>query len=194
MTLRADAVEKRRHIVRTAYRLFRRDGFHATGVDRIIAEAQVAKMTMYRHFPSKEGLIVAVLDWRADRFRGQLDERVDAATTPGEKVAAIFDWHERWFESPEFHGCLFQHALAEFAEPDHAVFEAALRQKRDLRERLRQILSQSLPDNAAEPVATTLFMLIEGATVLAHMGEGKAAIDNARRTAFKVLAMADGLP
>lgn len=194
MTLRADAVEKRRHIVRTAYRLFRRDGFHATGVDRIIAEAQVAKMTMYRHFPSKEGLIVAVLDWRADRFRGQLDERVDAATTPGEKVAAIFDWHERWFESPEFHGCLFQHALAEFVEPDHAVFEAALRQKRDLRERLRQILSQSLPDNAAEPVATTLFMLIEGATVLAHMGEGKAAIDNARRTAFKVLAMADGLP
>lgn len=109
-------------------------------------------------------------------------------------MAAIFDWHERWFESPEFHGCLFQHALAEFAEPDHAVFEAALRQKRDLRERLRQILSQSLPDNAAEPVATTLFMLIEGATVLAHMGEGKAAIDNARRTAFKVLAMADGLP
>jgi AcrR family transcriptional regulator len=55
MSLRADAIEKRRLIVQTAYRLFKRDGFHATGIDKIIAEAEVAKMTMYRHFPSKEG-------------------------------------------------------------------------------------------------------------------------------------------
>ncbi len=51
----AIAVEKRRHIVETAYSLFKRDGFHATGIDKIIAEADVAKMTMYRHFPSKDG-------------------------------------------------------------------------------------------------------------------------------------------
>ena len=53
---------KRQHVVDTAYSLFKRNGYHATGIDRIIAEADIAKMTMYRHFPSKTDLIVAVLD------------------------------------------------------------------------------------------------------------------------------------
>ncbi|TWC76283.1 TetR family transcriptional regulator [Rhizobium sp. SJZ105] len=189
MTLRADAAEKRQHIVETAYRLFKRDGFHATGIDKIIAEAEVAKMTMYRHFPSKDGLIVEVLNWRAERYGRQLDQLAGAAMTPGEKIAAIFDWHERWFDSPEFHGCLFQHALAEFGEPGHAVFEAVARQKQDLQQRLRDIL----PDDRAGHVATTLFMLIEGATVLAHMGQGKTAIVSARRTAADALASAGAL-
>lgn len=190
MSLRADAAEKRQHIVETAYRLFKRDGFHATGIDRIIAEAEVAKMTMYRHFPSKDGLIAEVLSWRAERFKRQLDQLAGAAMTPHEKITAIFDWHERWFDRPDFHGCLFQHALAEFGEPTHAAFEAVARQKDDLQQRLRDILAQSLPEDRAGHVATTLLMLIEGATVLAHMGQGKAAIANARRTATDVLASA----
>jgi AcrR family transcriptional regulator len=189
MSLRADAAAKHRHIVETAYHLFKRDGFHATGIDKIIAEAEIAKMTMYRHFPSKEGLIVEVLGWRAERFKRQLDQLVAAAVTPDEKIAMIFDWHERWFESPEFQGCLFQHALAEFGEPTHAVFEAVARQKLDLQQRLRDILAQPLPDGRSEQVATTLFMLIEGATVLAHMGQGKMAIASARKAAADVMAL-----
>jgi hypothetical protein len=108
--------------------------------------------------------------------------------TPGEKIAAIFDWHERWFDSPDFHGCLFQHALAEFGEPTHAVFEAVARQKLDLQQRLRDILAQILTEAHAGHAATTLFMMIEGATVLAQMGQGKAAIVSARRVAVDVLA------
>ena len=195
MPLRADAAEKRRHIVETAYRLFKRDGFHATGIDKIIAEAGVAKMTMYRHFPSKNGLIVDVLEWRAERFKRQLDRiagaaQIGRAATPGEKIAAIFDWHERWFDSPDFHGCLFQHALAEFGEPTHAVFEAAVQQKRDLQQRLRDILTHSLPTDRAEAIATTLSTLIEGATFLARMGQGKTAIIGARKAAADILASA----
>jgi AcrR family transcriptional regulator len=188
MARSAIAIEKRQHIVATAYSLFKRDGFHATGIDKIIAEADVAKMTMYRHFPSKDGLIVEVLGWRAQRFNRQLDRLTEAASTPREKIAAIFDWHERWFKSPDFHGCLFQHALAEFGEHDHAVFQAAMQQKRDLQQRIQSILAQSMPGSRAEQVATTLSMLIEGATVLARMGQGRTAIDSARKTAAKVLA------
>ena len=193
MPLRADAAEKRQHIIETAYRLFKRDGFHATGIDKIIAEAGVAKMTMYRHFPSKEGLIVEVLAWRAKRFKLQLEQLAEAATTPPQKIAAIFDWHERWFDSPDFHGCLFQHALAEFGEPAKAVFEVVARQKLGLQQCLRDILLQSLPAGRAEHVAMTLFMLIEGATMLAHMGNGKAAIDNVRSAATDILASVGGL-
>jgi AcrR family transcriptional regulator len=188
MSASAIAVEKRRRIVATAYALFKRDGFHATGIDKIIAEADVAKMTMYRHFPSKDGLIVEVLNWRAERFSRQLDRLAEAAATPREKIVAILDWHERWFGSEDFHGCLFQHALAEFGEPDHVVREAAMRQKRDLQQRLRSILTGSMPKSRAEQVATTLFMLIEGATVLARMGQGKAALDSARKAAVAILA------
>ena len=193
MPLRADAAKKRQHIVETAYRLFKRDGFHATGIDKIIAEAEVAKMTMYRHFPSKEGLIVEVLDWRAERFKQQLGQLAEAAMTPHEKVMAIFDWHERWFESPDFHGCLFQHALAEFGEQAHAVFETVARQKHNLQQQLRDILAQSLPDDRAGHIAPTLFMLIEGATVLDHMGQSKTAITSARGAATDVLASAGAL-
>ncbi|HEV2505307.1 MAG TPA: TetR/AcrR family transcriptional regulator [Mesorhizobium sp.] len=190
MPLRADAAEKRQHIVEMAYRLFKRDGFHATGIDRIIAEAGVAKMTMYRHFPSKTGLIVDVLNWRAERFRRQLDQIAGAAMTSGEKIAAIFDWHERWFDSPDFHGCLFQHALAEFGEPTHAVFEAAARQKRDLQQRMRDVLAHSLPADRVEAIATTLSTLIEGAIFLAGIGQGKTAIISARKAAADILASA----
>jgi AcrR family transcriptional regulator len=183
----AIAAEKRRHIVETAYRLFKRDGFHATGIDRIIAEADIAKMTMYRHFPSKDGLIAEVLDWRAARFNRQLDG-LSATATLHEKITAIFDWHERWFESADFHGCLFQHALAEFGDADHLVFKAVARQKRDLRQRLGEILARSMPDHRAEDIAASVFMLIEGATMLAQMGHGKTAIDSARRSAAVILA------
>ena len=188
MTQRAIAAEKRHHIVETAYRLFKRDGFHATGIDKIIAEADVAKMTMYRHFPSKDGLIVEVLAWRAGRFKQQIQRLSEAERTPGEKITAIFDWHERWFESPDFHGCLFQHAIAEFGEPGHPVFEAVLQQKSDLRDELGNILLASMPENRAKSLAITLFMLIEGATVLAQMGQGRIALDNARAIADGILA------
>ncbi|MCH4546372.1 TetR/AcrR family transcriptional regulator [Rhizobium changzhiense] len=188
MSLRADAAEKRQHIVETAYRLFKRDGFHATGIDKIIAEAAVAKMTMYRHFPSKDGLIVEVLDWRAERFKRQLDRLAEASLSPQESILAIFDWHERWFDSPDFHGCLFQHALAEFGEPKHVVFEAVTRQKRDLQERLQRILAQSIPEDRAKQAAMSLFMLIEGATLLAQMAQGKEAINNARRIVPGILS------
>ncbi len=187
MPRRAIAIEKRQHIIETAYTLFKRDGFHATGIDRIIAEAEVAKMTMYRHFPSKDGLIVEVLNWRTDRFKRQLDRLSETAMTPDEKIMAVFDWHERWFDSPDFHGCLFQHALAEFGERDHAVFEAVMRQKRDLQDRIRDILAQSMQEGQAPHIAMILFMLIEGATMLAQMGRGKEAIDNARKVAADLL-------
>ncbi|TRC76412.1 TetR/AcrR family transcriptional regulator [Mesorhizobium sp. WSM4310] len=180
--------DKRQHVIETAYALFNRAGFHATGIDRIIAEADVAKMTMYRHFPSKDELIVAVLDHRARRFDDQLDQLAQKSITPEQKIAEIFDWHGRWFRSPDFHGCLFAHALAEFGDPGHPVFEAVARQKNGLRQRMRSILSEVMPRGRAENVATTLSMLIEGATLMAQMGQADTALREARKTALDVVA------
>lgn len=184
------AIDKRQHVVETAYTLFKRAGFHATGIDRIIAEADVAKMTMYRHFPSKDELIVQVLDYRARRFERQLDQLAQEVATPERKIGKIFDWHERWFGSPDFHGCLFAHALAEFGDPTHPVFQAVIRQKNGLKRRMQAILEAVMPPKQAEGAAAALLMLIEGATLMAQMGEAEAAIDSARKAADAVIASA----
>ena len=180
--------EKRQHIVETAYELFKRFGFHATGIDRIIAEADVAKMTMYRHFPSKVGLIVEVLTYRAERFERQLDRVSEQFETAEQKIASIFDWYERWFQTPDFHGCLFAHALAEFGDSLHPVFKAVAAQKNALRLRMRQILEEAMPADRADGVAAALLMLLEGATLMAQMGQGDTAIREAKKTAVSLVA------
>ncbi|MBZ9987230.1 TetR/AcrR family transcriptional regulator [Mesorhizobium sp. BH1-1-5] len=181
-------IDKRQHIVETAYRLFKRVGFHATGIDRIIAEADVAKMTMYRHFPSKDDLMVEVLAYRAARFDRQLDRLAEQAATPAQKIGTIFDWYGRWFESADFHGCLFAHALAEFGDPAHPVFQVAVRQKNGLRQRMRLILEEMMSADDADSVSAILLMLIEGATLMARMGQPGAAIRDARNAAMAILA------
>lgn len=152
--------KKRRVLVETAYELFKAHGFHATGIDKIIEEADVAKMTMYRHFPAKEGLIVEVLNWRAGRFARQLNRLTGREKTAKAKIVAIFDWYGRWFDAPDFHGCLFAHAIAEFGGADNEVFRAATRQKEDLRDYMRNILAEDMPDSEAGDTATTLLLLI----------------------------------
>ncbi|RWD61370.1 TetR/AcrR family transcriptional regulator [Mesorhizobium sp.] len=185
--------DKRQHIVETAYVLFKRIGFHATGIDRIIAEAGVAKMTMYRHFPSKDDLMVEVLAYRAGRFERQLDRLAEQAATPEQKIGMIFDWYGRWFHSADFHGCLFAHALAEFGDPAHPVFQAAARQKNGLKRRMRLILEEMMPTDEADSVSAALLMLIEGATLMARMEQPDSAIRDARKAAMAILA-APGRP
>lgn len=180
---------KRQHIVETAYALFKRVGYHATGIDRIIAESNVAKMTMYRNFPSKDGLIVEVLEYRAQRFEAQLDRLAETVATPELKIGTILDWYERWFQSADFHGCLFAHALAEFGDPRHPVFEAVAKQKDGFRHRLRRILDETMPGDRAESASAALFMLLEGATLLAQMGHGEEAIRNIRKVVPGLIAM-----
>jgi AcrR family transcriptional regulator len=183
--------DKRQHIIETAYALFKRVGYHATGIDRIIAESNVAKMTMYRHFPTKDDLIVEVLGYRAKRFDAQLDRLAEKAATPERKIKTIFDWYERWFQRSDFHGCLFQHALAEFGDPGHPVFKAVAEQKNGFKRRLRRILEDALPRHRADNAAAALFMLLEGATLLAQMGQGDAAIRAARKAAVSIIAVPD---
>lgn len=182
--------DKRQHIIETAYRLFKRFGFHATGIDRIIAEANVAKMTMYRHFPSKDGLIVEVLEYRGRRFEHQLDRLVEERTKPLKKIETLFSWYKGWFRSSDFHGCLFAHALAEFGDPKHPVFRAASKQKTDLKRRLQKILEEAMTAERSESVAAALLMLIEGATLMAEIGHGDAAIQDAWKAAGTLIGSA----
>ncbi len=158
----------RDRILQAADRLFYRDGFRATGVDRVIAESGTAKMTFYRHFPSKDDLIVAVLAQRHTRwmqwFVSAVDARVDAGGAGLEAIAEVLD---TWFRKGDFRGCVFINAVAEdgVAERFRAV---AVAHKTELEAYVRTVCRR-LELTPPERVAAAVMVAIEGAIVRAQM-------------------------
>ena len=100
--------------LRTARELFYRHGIHSVGIDRIIAESGVAKMTFYRHFPSKGRLIEEYLAQNEQNWQNLVAQVTSTAKTPVAKLLAIFDGLECAIKDPGFCGCPFIKALAEF--------------------------------------------------------------------------------
>ena len=113
---------KRAELVRKSLNLFYRNGFHATGMDMVAAETGVSKTSIYKHFRTKEDLILAVLRLRDEDFRNWLYRRMEELSdTPAGQLLAIFDALEEWFSMREFRGCMFIKASAEFQEKEHPV-------------------------------------------------------------------------
>ena len=125
------ASTRRDHLVDTASRLFQRHGYHATGIDRILAEAGVAKMTLYNHFKSKDELILAALRRRDEQFRNAFMRNVERrAKDPRARLLACFDVLAEWFAESGFSGCSFINAAGEFAAPDDPIHAACGENKR----------------------------------------------------------------
>ncbi|KYF54888.1 TetR family transcriptional regulator [Sorangium cellulosum] len=180
----------RRHILEVAERLFYAEGYRAVGVDRLIAEAGVAKATFYRHFRTKDDLLVAVLDARDARFREWLAGRVEAlASDPRDRPLAVFDALAELFADNDFRGCAFLNTMVEVASRSHPAHEAAQRHKQRLIDYLSGLLREAgAPDAAA--LAPQLLMLIDGATVTAVREGGPGAAARARSLAELLLTPA----
>ena len=158
----------RQRILETAQRLFYRDGFRAVGIDTIIAEAGVAKMSLYRHFPSKDDLIVAYLEESNRQYWEWLDDAVDHLDDPEAKLIGMFEAIEKLATSPECLGCTFQGTAAEFPDRDHPGHQVALAHKRKVRDRFAQLAADAgLRD--PEELADRLLLLMDGAWVAARM-------------------------
>jgi AcrR family transcriptional regulator len=185
---RAITSEARRRILETADRLFYEEGLRAVGIDRIIAEASIAKMTLYTHFPSKDDLILAVLKHReecvSEFFRSAMERHGRKAKSP---LRAFFAALKEWFESPGFRGCAFQNAVVELADPAHAGTEFVRGYKQRFGEFLRGLIEQSVGKGAAK-VAPAVTLLVEGAIVTAVIQGKPDAADVARDAALKLLA------
>lgn len=180
--------EARRRLLETADRLFYQDGIRAVGIDRIIAEAGVAKMSLYKHFPSKDDLILAVLKHREDTvlefFRSAMERHGKKAKTP---LRAFFAALKDFFESPGFRGCPFQNAAVELADPAHPGTEFVRGHKQRFSEFLRGLVEQSV-GKAAAKVAPAVNILVEGAIITAVMQGDPDAADVARDAAMNLLA------
>lgn len=183
---------KREQLMATAWRLFYRDGYRAVGIDTILAEAGVAKMTLYNHFASKDDLIIAVLEQRDREFRASIAERVEAAgAAPEDRLMAVFAWLEDWFRGEDFKGCAFIRALSEYPEPSHPIHQTAWRHKVAVQAALADLCAAAGAKAPAE-LASTLSILIDGAIVAAHATHDSAHARSARDAAKALLRLARG--
>ncbi len=181
---------KRDALLDTAERLFARHGYRAVGIDAVLAAAGVAKMTLYKHFRSKEELIAAVLERRGNAIAGGLAERITAAPDhPETRLLAVFDWLEQAVRSPTFHGCLFIKAASEYPAAEDLPRQAAEAFKQACRDRLEE-LCRDLAVADPEGLARQLQLLFEGALVVAFLQRTPLAGADARRAAEALLASA----
>lgn len=178
---------KRAELIRKALLLFYRNGFHATGMDLVAKETGVSKTSIYKHFRTKDELILAVLRLRDENFRNWLFRRMEElADKPKDQLLAMFDALEEWFLEDGFQGCMFIKASAEFQEEDNAINAQSYAHKRLLVDHFETLARKAgLPEPHA--VARQLLILKEGAIVIAAMSHSDAAAKEARSVAERVI-------
>src|SRR5258708_23843023 len=166
----------RERIDRTTYELFSRHGIHAVGVDTISARSGVAKMTLYRHYPSKDDLALAFLRRREESWtRGWLQRDVERrARTPGERLLAVFDVFDKWFRRSDFEGWSFAKVLLEHGDRGHPVRKAAEAHIETIRAFLRRLAADAGVRDV-DVFARQLQMVMMGSIVAAYAGDRDAA-------------------
>ncbi|WP_170751566.1 TetR/AcrR family transcriptional regulator [Ruegeria lacuscaerulensis] len=181
---------KRDELVRNALQVFYRDGFHATGMDKLVAETGVSKTSMYKHFRTKEELIVAALRLRDENFRNWFYGRIDAlAETPAQKLLASFDALGEWFEEDGYRGCMFIKAGAEYQDKDHPIHLEAAEHKRLLLEYFTD-LARDAGAREPEKLGCQILLLKEGAIVTAVLLKSCDPARDAKEAARVLLANA----
>ena len=181
-------------VLETAERLFYAEGYRAVGVDRVIAESGVAKATFYRHFPTKDELLLAVLEGRDARLSTELERRACELTPlAGERPLALFDALADWMSEPTFRGCAFLNSMIEIADPAHPVHAAVHRHKSNLARLFRRFLEEAEVARAEE-LAQQLVLLLDGAIVTALREGGSCAAGRARAIARLLVQSASSKP
>jgi len=173
----------RERILDVASELFYRRGIQAVGVEAIISGADVARMSFYRHFHSKEGLAVAVLERRDEHIRAWFEaEVVRLAPDPKQRPLALFEVLAHRFETPDYRGCAFINTMTEIADPDSAMHHAAAAHKSRFETYLERLLEEAGMDkrHARDPLllfaGAVVTAVREGTPAAAYRAQGLAAL------------------
>ena len=151
----------RSRLLNTAKRAFYQDGIRSVGIDRIVAEAQVTRATLYRHFAGKDDLVLAYLDEVHQAMRGQVHDAA-AKELPADTIRTLGRSIADGIRSPGFRGCAFLNAVAEYPDPRHPVHQAVLAHRQWFLNTITHLLARSR-EAPAEPAARHFVMLRDGA-------------------------------
>lgn len=171
MTDSADKLSARDRILAAANDLFYREGIRAIGIDTVIERAGVAKMSLYRAFPSKDDLVAAFLEMR-DRMYWDWWDKVLARypDDPLKQLRGVFEAVGRRTSDPQYRGCPFVNTSVEFPDPRHPARDVLARHFAELRRRLT-LLAEGIGLADPAPLVDQLMVLLEGAySICATMG------------------------
>ena len=181
------SASKRDALVQNALKAFYAGGFHAIGMDRLARETGVSKTAIYKHFRTKDELILATLRLRDEQFRNWLVRRVEAlADDPKNQLLAIFTALGEWFEEPEFKSCMFIKASSEYQDRNDPIHQTAAEHKKLLLKYFKRLADDAGLSNAGN-VAQQLLVLKEGAIVLAHLFGPKSIAKDAHSAAKMII-------
>ncbi|BDY05404.1 TetR/AcrR family transcriptional regulator [Ferrimonas sp. YFM] len=184
---------KKEHLIKTAFELFYQKGVHAVGINEILSASGVAKKTLYNHFPSKEALILAAVQYRDKHFRDWLKHRLNGAEDGRAKVEALFAAIDDWFNNRTgkllpFQGCFFINVGGEYGQPDDPIHQQCALHKRKIEQMIADIVQPLQLDSAqAQQLTNALCLLKEGAISQAHIAGDKQAALKAGQTARQLM-------
>jgi AcrR family transcriptional regulator len=181
-TVPTSLLSARERILHTAHDLFYLEGIRATGIDRVIAESGVTKVTLYRHYPSKNELILAFLDYRHERWMTWFD---GALRRFGSNPAALVSAMDEWFTHPQFRGCAFINAVAEIGPILPEAVARSREHKRQMQARIAELL---VDDGERDARAQALAIAVDGAIVRASCDETPQAALNSLKMAVAAFA------
>ncbi|MBE7433765.1 MAG: TetR/AcrR family transcriptional regulator [Anaerolineales bacterium] len=155
-------------VFQTAARMFYQHGYRAIGVDTLAAESGIGKMTLYRHYPSKDDLITAFLRDSNEVFWNGFEQITKDAATPREKLLAFFESLQEYVNTPACYGCPFLNVATEYPETDYPGHQVAIEHKQSVRVKFRQLAKEA---GAKKPdiLADQLFLLMDGAYMASRM-------------------------
>lgn len=164
------ATTGRERLIAAGIELFYRHGFQAVGLDRVIDHAGVTKTTFYKHFECKDDFVLACVqsrdDWEMQAWSRAV--RTIGGGHPRAQLLAFFDVLDHWFNAPDFRGCMFVNAAAEFSDRGDPIHIAAAAHKQKTRCYLRDLADQA-GAHEAEAFADQFMILFEGTLVLRHV-------------------------
>jgi AcrR family transcriptional regulator len=171
-----DQITARDRILESAYDLFSRHGVRAVGVDEVIKRASVAKATLYRHFASKDDLVLAFLQqreelWTKDWVEAEARRR---GATAEEQLLAIFDLFDEWFQRDDFEGCSFINVLLEMNDRETPIGGASAVHLANIRS-IIETLAREADLRDPEQFGHSWHILMKGSIVAAGEGDSQAA-------------------
>jgi AcrR family transcriptional regulator len=184
--MKESAVKDR--ILNTASRLFYDQGYHVTGINQIIDEADIARASLYNHFASKTDLLLAYLDKTHEKWFKDLEEWLTPMVSAREKLIALFDFRIQRQRHSNYKGCHFNKITAETAD-DEEVFRRVKAHKERFREYIRSLVRQTWHRHLLDDdtLTDTIFLLLEGGIAVGAMFRNSEDAEKAKRIALALL-------
>jgi AcrR family transcriptional regulator len=177
-------MDKHKLMIANASRIFDAEGFRGVGIDRLIAPSGVSTRTLYKHFGSRDGLVVAVLQARHEAFMQQLE----AEYRDEEPIGSVFDSLRRWLVEHGAQGCMLLRARSEYAAANQEIVALVQRQKREFRAEIARRVRHRLGEDN-ERLSNQIWLLFEGATASASVAP-LSVIDDAKDATLSLIANA----